>query len=117
MSNFVISGINLLDGGALSVYYDLLDEVLKNEWYKKYNIIALVADKKLFRKYENYIEIIEFKKSKKNWLFRLYYEYIYFKIFSKKNNVDVWLSLHDTTPNVIAKKRYVYCHNATPFIE
>jgi glycosyltransferase involved in cell wall biosynthesis len=28
---------------------------------------------------------------------------------------DLWLSLHDITPNVRAKRRAVYCHNPAPF--
>lgn len=48
---------------------------------------------------------------------RLWYEYIYFYFFSHKKQIDVWLSMHDMTPNVKAKKRYVYCHNASPFYE
>ncbi|MCT3467001.1 hypothetical protein EFR21_08215 [Lactobacillus delbrueckii subsp. bulgaricus] len=42
-------------------------------------------------------------------------ERIYFKPFSKKLGVDIWISLQDITPNVVANKRYVYCHNPSPF--
>lgn len=110
----VISGINLVDGGALSVYLDCLKELNKYKYDDAYNVIALVGDRSLFPEYPK-IQYIEFPKSKKNWLFRMYYEYFYFKRFSKKNNVDIWLSLHDTTPNVVARKRFVYCHNPSPF--
>ena len=115
MEKIVISGINLIDGGALSVYYDFLDTLIEKKYYDKYKIIALIGNKKLFGKYEGYIEFIEFPKSKKSWIYRLYYEYIFFKKFSKKILCDYWISLHDITPNVIAKKRFVYCHNPSPF--
>ena len=113
-TNLVISGINLTDGGALSVYLDCVKELLDNGYAEKYNIILLVSNKKLFPK-DSRVRYIEFKKSKGNWLYRLYYEYIYFRSFSKKLGVDIWISLHDMTPNVVANKRYVYCHNASPF--
>lgn len=115
MRTLVVSGINLVDGGALSVFYDFLDALIECEYYKEYKVIAMVSSKKLFEKYNDYIELIEFPKSKKSWIYRLYYEYIFFKKFSSKRNIDIWISLHDITPNVKAKKRYVYCHNPSPF--
>ena len=110
MFTIVLSGINLVDGGALSVYYDALDALVTNDYHKKYKIIALISDKKYFKKYLEYDNILfyEFPQSKKNWLFRIYYEYFYFRKFSKTLDVDYWISLHDITPNVVAKKKYVY---------
>lgn len=111
----VISGINIVDGGAKSVFDDLLNSIVTSGENKKYNIIILVSRKSLFKKYEGEFTIIEFPKSKKHWLNRIYYEYIYFKRLSKKLKPEVWLSMHDITPNVTAKRRYVYCHNPSPF--
>ncbi len=115
MKKLVISGINLVDGGALSVFQDCMDTLVNSKYMKIYDVIILVGQKSLFEKYSDRVSIIEFKKSKKNWIYRLYYEYFYFKRMSKKIKADVWISLHDITPNVIAKKRYVYCHNPSPF--
>ncbi|MEG0408090.1 MAG: glycosyltransferase [Bacilli bacterium] len=111
----IISGINLIDAGPLSVFTDFLDEIIKSNYYSLSRFIILVGNKELFKKYNDYFEIVEFKKSKKNWLFRLYYEYFYFYFYSLKLKPEIWISMHDVTPNVRAKKRYVYCHNATPF--
>lgn len=111
----VVSGINLVDGGALSVYYDFLDSVIGSEDYKKNKYIILVSKKQLFKKYEGKMQIIEFPKSKKSWFLRVYYEYWYFNKLSKIIKPDIWLSMHDITPNVKAKKRFVYCHNPSPF--
>lgn len=111
----VVSGINLVNGGALSVYYDFLDSVIESQDYIKNEYILLVSKKELFTKYKDKLRLIEFPKSKKNWFLRLYYEYWYFKRLSQKLNPDIWLSLHDITPNVKAKKRFVYCHNPSPF--
>jgi len=111
----VVSGINLIDGGAYSVFTDCLYDLIQNGYSKKYSIIALVGNRNLFLRFENEIQLIEFPKSKKSWFSRLYYEYIYFDKFSKKHHVDTWLSLHDMTPNVHVRKQYLYCHNPSPF--
>ena len=94
-----------------------MKSLLKLGYEEKYEVIALVGDKELFNEFADKVKLIEFSKSKRNWLFRLYYEYIYFYFFSRRENVDVWISLHDITPNVSAKKLYVYCHNPSPFNE
>ena len=111
----VISGINIVDGGAMSVFTDLLDAINNSKFIQEYKFVILVSRKKLFNKYSNNFEIIEFPKSKKHWLNRIYYEYFYFNKLSKQLKPYVWLSMHDMTPNVKADKRYVYCHNPSPF--
>lgn len=111
----VVSGVNLIDAGPLSVFRDFLDALVKNQFYKKYRIIALVGKKELFFDFKDYIELIEYRKSKESWVNRIYLEYIGFKQLSIQWNVDTWISMHDTTPNVVAKHRYVYCHNPSPF--
>jgi len=39
------------------------------------------------------------------------------EISEKIEPVDLWLSLHDTTPNVLAKKQAVYCQTSFPFLK
>jgi glycosyltransferase involved in cell wall biosynthesis len=80
----------------------------------EYTIIALVHDEKQYSEYEN-VTYISFPKSRKSWFYRLFYEYVGFKKLSKKWKPYCWFSLHDTTPNVIAEKRMVYCHNTFSF--
>lgn len=112
----VVSAINFFEGGPLSILNDCL--VTLNEYNKnrEYKIFALVHDVSLFsNKYLNNINFIEFRRSRKSYLFRLYYEYFYFKKFAKKENVYFWLSLHDITPNLVGVKQAVYCHNPTIF--
>ena len=70
----VISGINIVDGGAMSVFTDLLDAINNSKFIQEYKFVILVSRKKLFNKYSNNFEIIEFPKSKKHWLNRIYYE-------------------------------------------
>lgn len=109
----VISGINMVEGGIFTILDNCLQKISDYSQKKELKIIALVHDKSKFN-YPN-IEYIGFPKSKKYWLYRLYYEYFYFKKLSKKIKPDVWLSLHDVSPNVMAKKRFVYCHHPTIF--
>lgn len=109
----VISGINVVDSGILSIMTDCLVQLEKYTANKNIKVIALVNSKKLFL-IPN-IEFIEFPKSKRNWLSRLYYEYFYFKRLSKELNADIWFSMHDISPNVVSKKKFVYYHNPAPF--
>lgn len=117
MKTIVISGINFFEGGPLSVYKDCLDNIIKSRLNETNKIIAFVHKKKIFAEYEDKVTLIELPKSRKSYLYRLWYEYIYFYFYSKSKNIDVWLSLHDITPNVKASKRYVYCHNPSPFMK
>lgn len=101
------------DGGIFTIMDNCLHKISEYSNNYELEITALVHDKSQFN-YPN-ITYIEFPKAKKSWFSRLYYEYIYFNKLSKKINPDVWFSLHDVTPNVIAKKRFVYCHHPTVF--
>ena len=115
MKKIVISGINIRDGGTLSVFRSLLDDIVRGSIYKRYEIIALVSKKELFQEYLNYISVIDFPKEHKSRVLRFYYEYIWTKKFSKKNDIYCWISINDKTPKVKSIKQFVYCHNPTIF--
>lgn len=117
MKTLVLSGINLFEAGPLSIYYDCLDELLKNDVDKDYKIIAFVHKLELFKKYGNSVEFIELPDSRDSYIKRLKYEYFYFNSYSKTKEIDVWISLHDITPRVKSKKLYTYCHNPSPFMK
>lgn len=117
MGTIVISGINLFEGGPLSVYKDCLNNIIANSIHIENNIIAFVHKKELFAEFTDEIMFIELPKSRKSYLFRIWYEYVYFYFYSKVREIDIWISLHDITPNVKAKKRYVYCHNPSIFMK
>jgi glycosyltransferase involved in cell wall biosynthesis len=113
----VLSGISLFNGGAFSILKSVLEHLSQHK-YAQYHIIALVYDKKLLHSEEySSIEFIEFKKARKSWFHKLFYEYFYFFKLSKKINPFLWLSLHDITPFVIANRQAVYCHNSYPFVD
>lgn len=110
----VVSAVNLNVGGTLTILRDCLACLSQLALTGEYRIVALVFDKKLAL-YPN-IEYMETQWPKKKWLNRLWYEYVSMrKISEQLSPVYLWLSLHDTTPNVIAEKRAVYCHNPFPF--
>lgn len=112
----IISGVNLFEGGTLSIIKDCLSFVNKSEYNSSYEFIAIVHKKELYKVDEyNNIKFIEFPKSRKSYLYRLFYEYYYFKKIAKKYNTHFWLSLHDMTPNVGKIQQAVYCHNPSPF--
>lgn len=114
MKIIVLSGANIRYGGNLSIYFDCLDELVK-EKYQEYKIVAFVCDKKLFNKYKEKIEIIELNKTLRSYLQRIINEYFYYKHYSKDKDIYLWLSLNDFSPRVKAKKQYTYCHNPLPF--
>lgn len=117
MKKIVISGINLFEGGALTVYKECLDSLLNECKVRDLEVTAFVHNEEDFNKYKKQIKIIQLPKSRKSYLYRLWYEYIYFYKYSNNKEIDVWISIHDITPNVKAKKRYVYCHNPSPFMK
>lgn len=109
----VISAVNFSEGGPLTVLIECLSaaaEVLGSEW----EIIALVHDRALFS--HPRVQTIAFPESKKSWLTRLGLEWGGgFLKLSREWRPDLWLSLHDITPRVHARRQVVYCHNPAPF--
>jgi len=113
----VISAVNLRKGGTLTI----LRQFLKDYSDKPLKVIALVHKRELCD-YPG-IEYIEMPWCIKSWAHRLWAEYVTMKKISRDlaqrfgEPVDLWLSLHDTTPNVIAKRQEVYCHTSFPFLK
>lgn len=112
----VISAVNLNVGGTLTILRDCLAYLSDFAKDNDYRIIAIVYKREL-AEFPN-IEYIETQWPKKRWINRLWYEYVSMKKISKEiGPVHLWLSLHDTTPNVISQRRAVYCHNPFPFYD
>ncbi|MBT8568913.1 glycosyltransferase family 4 protein [Polynucleobacter paneuropaeus] len=108
----VISAVNIIEGGPLRILHDSISAAI-NSVPRDWRILVLV----------NSLDVIDFPRirciaipsAKKSWFFRLYWEWIGFRIISKKIKPDLWMSLHDITSNVVARRQVVYCHNASPF--
>lgn len=107
----VVSAVNFAEGGPLTVLRECLQaaSATLSDW----DIVALVHDRALFDVPR--VQFIEFRDSRRSWLRRLYYEFCHFQRLSEEMQPDVWLSLHDITPRVTARRRAVYCHNPAPF--
>lgn len=118
MKTIVVSGVNLRKGGTLTILRECLEYLsqLKSSAPNEYRIIAVVHRESLAL-YEG-VEYIEIPWSIKSWLHRLWCEYVTLLGISKKiGEVDLWLSLHDTTPRVQAKTQAVYCQTSFPFLK
>lgn len=110
----VVSAVNFTEGGGLTIVKDCLSYLNSlTELNPTYHIVAIVYDQSLC--FFPNIEYINYKKAKHSWLKRVYAEYVYFYKLSKQLKPYLWISLHDVSPNVIAEKRVVYCHNPFPF--
>jgi glycosyltransferase involved in cell wall biosynthesis len=111
-----ISAINLFEGGPLSVLKDCLYAIENSNRFQDCEFVVLVHKKSLFDQLSyKKVSFEEFPKSRKSYLYRLFYEYYYFKKFVKKEKIDFWFSLHDISPNVGVIPQAVYCHNPSPF--
>ncbi len=100
-------------GGTLTVLRDCLQYLSNRD---DLHVTALVHKKDLC--YYPGINYIEIPWSIDGWLKRLICEYITMNRISKTlPETDLWLSLHDTTPRVKAKRQAVYCHTPFPFMK
>ena len=108
----VVSAVNLVEGGTLTILRDCVRAAaahLPSEW----RIVALVHDRKLLDVPR--VECVEMPKAKSSWLARIDHEWRIFRKLSRAWKPDLWLSLHDVTPRVQARRQVVYCHNPSPF--
>lgn len=112
MKTIVLSGVNLAAMGPISVYKDAL-QVATQSVEGRYEIVAIVHRKNLFS--IPGVRYIEFPHVKKSWLRRLWFEYVQLRSLSKRLDADLWVSMHDMSPNIQARRRAVYCHNPSPF--
>ncbi|MCR5188786.1 MAG: glycosyltransferase [Treponema sp.] len=115
-NTIVISAVNIVSGGTFTILNDFLNQIKNNEEAKNYKIIALVNSHDRLPVDDNII-YKDYKLPKKNWLFRVFYEYIYFFFISLKLKPEIWVSMHDMTPFVYSKYLYTYMHNSSPFFQ
>lgn len=109
----VVSAIALRSGGPLTIVQEAL-EYLDNNLTTHYQVKALVSSESVYQPKNKGMDIIPVKNGER-YLTRLMFEYITFKKWSKQWQPELWLSLHDISPRVHAKKQAVYCHNPSPF--
>lgn len=106
--NIVISAVNIRKGGTLTILRDCLRYLSSRNDFR---VTALVHRRDLCD--FPGIHYVELPWSVRSWLHRLWCEYVVMPRLSRKMpDVDLWFSLHDTTPAVSAKRQAVYCHNS-----
>ena len=107
----VISAVNFTEGGPLTVLRDCVETAAQvlPDW----RIIVMAHDAALLQ--TPGIEVRAFPQTKTSWLKRIALEWVGFKRISEELDPDLWLSLHDMTPRVKARRQAVYCHNPAPF--
>ena len=110
----VVSAVSLRKGGTLTILRDCLEHLSALAAGGGYRVVALVHRREL-AEYPG-IEYIEMPEIIKGWGRRLWCEYVtLYRISKQLKPVYLWLSLHDTTPRVIAEHRAVYCQTSFPF--
>lgn len=116
MQTIVISAVNLRKGGTLTILRQCLEYLSSVAVEKHWRVVALVHQQDLAN-FPN-IEYIEMPYSVQSWVSRLRCEHFEMKkATAHLGEIDLWLSLHDTTPTIQAKRRAVYCHNSFPFLK
>lgn len=110
--HLVISAVNFSEGGPLTVLRDSLAAAAATLG-ERWRITALVHDHALLD--IPGVETLAFPRSKSSWLRRIALEWWSFAQLSRRLKPDMWLSLHDMTPRVAARRQAVYCHNPSPF--
>lgn len=118
-SRIVVSAVSLRKGGTLTILRQVLEYLADRD---DITVTALVHDRSLC--WYPGIRYIEIPWATHSWPQRLWCEYVTMHRISERmaaekggEPVDVWLSLHDTTPRVVAKKQEVYCHTSFPFLK
>ena len=113
MKTLVISAVNFTEGGPLTVLRDCVASAVAG--LHGWRILVLVHDAALID--TPGVEVMAFPQIKSSWLRRVMLEWSGFDRLSRSLDVDLWLSLHDITPRVQARRQAVYCHNPSPFFK
>lgn len=107
----VISGVNLVEGGTLTAFREMVRAAALHR--PRCEVVALVHRPGLLG-IEGVTEL-PFPAIKPSWLKRLWFEWVSLRRLSRELAPDVWVSMHDITPVVVAPRQFVYCHNPGPF--
>lgn len=111
----VVSAVNLRKGGTLTILRQCLSALAPWAELEGYRVVALVHSRTLVD--VEGIQYIEIPWAIAGWGKRLWCEYVTMGRISRElGEVDLWLSLHDTTPRVRAGRQAVYCQTSFPFM-
>lgn len=110
----VVSAVGLRQGGTLTILRDCLQHLSAMAANGEVRVVALVHARRL-ADFPG-IEYVEMPSIIKSWARRLWCEYVTMhRLSSRLPEADLWLSLHDTTPRVHARRQAVYCQTSFPF--
>ena len=109
----VISAQNFRDGGPWTLLNDTISHICSS--FPDFLIICIIS-RPTQHNFSNLVQLIE-PFSKSSWLVRLFYEKFLFRLFSSLLSfpIDLWISLHDITSHVVARRQITYYHNPAPF--
>lgn len=113
MKNVFVSAVNIKDGGPHIVLKNFALEIDQHLLNSNISVTYILSNEAVLNKTN--AKILRYNWPNKNYFLRLYFEYIYLYFFTLTKEIDLWISLNDSTPNVSAKKKIVYCHNPSPF--
>ncbi|MCC8112546.1 MAG: glycosyltransferase [Bacteroidales bacterium] len=114
MKTIVFSGISIHKGGTLKIFKECLSEAARL-LTPEYRVIALVHDAKLYD--APGVEMVEIPEASNHWLKRLRWEFKEFdRLAQDWGEIELWFSIHDTTPKVKARRQVVYCQTSFPFM-
>ena len=115
MRTIVVSAVNIRKGGTLTILRQCLEYLSSLAAERDWRVVALVHDRTLCD-YPG-IEYIEMPDTVRGWGKRLRAEYVdMLEVSRQLAPVDLWFSLHDTTPRVEARRQAVYCQTSFPFM-
>ncbi|TXH61570.1 MAG: glycosyltransferase family 1 protein [Burkholderiaceae bacterium] len=107
----VISAVNLVEGGTLTVLRDA--KRMAADLYPDWTIHVLVHSPGLAG--DTRVDELAFPDVKRSWLRRLQFEWFDARALARRLQPDVWLSLQDITARIDVGRQYVYCQNPSPF--
>lgn len=107
----VVSAVALVSGGPLTILRQAVDAARASS---DASFLFLVHDASSWEESGN-VRFLSFPHARRSYLRRLRTEYRRFPKLSRRWRPDVWLSLHDVTPPVTARRQAVYCHNPLPY--
>ena len=111
----VVTAQNFIDGGPWAI----INAAIKSlSICKKDFLIVVILYKKLDNEFQNVINLI-CKIQKNHGFIGCFTKEKIFNEFSQSILIDIeaWISMHDITPKVKAKRIITYFHNPTPFLE
>jgi len=106
----VVSAVAFVEGGPLTI---LREAVAAARAFEDADFLFLVAEAEAWEPGPN-VRFAGFPHARRSYARRLVTEYLRFPALSRELRPDAWLSLHDTTPPVRARRQAVYCQNPLP---